>query len=673
MRDSALLENIGNWLNAHFLNLWPAAIGLAATVPLVVILYFLKLKRKEQVVSSTLLWQRVLEDMRVNAPFQRLKTNLLLLLQLLILLAVALALSRPFIPGLSGERKSGFIFLVDCSASMSTRDCSGRTRLEAAKEAALREIERISGDRIAAVVSFGASPRIVCGFSSSSTELREAVESIRPTGGGTDLSSALAIADGMAGSLGRDASGAGGRSRCRLVVFSDAALPENRPVKPVSTKDVELRRFGVLSDNAGITSLEARRTPGGRSQVFVRVANFGEEPSVRDLRLFLGDHPNAADVKKVEIEPRKRRTVIFEVRAPAGAVPVRAELSAGDRMAMDDVAWAVLPPERKLQILAYSNDQYFVAKSLQNLPSDRFAVAVEGTGSLPGVGDPVPARWSGKDAVVFDRCVPGALPAAGGFLFIGPDGNLPIAGAKIGEETRNPRIIDWDRAHPLVRFTSLDGVLIGRGRTVKLGRGQTNLLESSKGPLIAAWQSDQLRVVGVGFDVYESNWPLRLSFPIFMANSVRWLSAASPKWAGAGIRCGDPIKLRAGFWRKAGGEGPVTVTVNRPDGKSDQVQVSRQEPRLYGRTDAPGLYRASGPGEKDAVFACAVLDEAESDNSAREAINFAVGDVRGAKWALAETDQGSSRSGREIWKYLAIFALGVMVLEWYIYNRRLWA
>jgi len=231
----------------------------------VVLLYFLKLKRKEQVVSSTLLWRRALEDLRVNAPFQRLRTNLLLLLQLLALAAAGAALARPFLQGLTAGRREGLVLLVDCSASMSTRDCGGRTRLEAAREAAVRELDRSPARFRAAAVAFGARPRIVCGFTSSRTELREAIERIAPTGGGTDLSAALAVADGMASSVGRD--------KCRLVIFSDAALPEDRPVRPVGTEDLELRRFGGASDNAGIASLEARRCPGGGAQVFVRVVN----------------------------------------------------------------------------------------------------------------------------------------------------------------------------------------------------------------------------------------------------------------------------------------------------------------------------------------------------------------------------------------------------------------
>jgi hypothetical protein len=559
----------------------------------------------------------------------------------------------------------GFVLLVDNSASMSTRDCGGRTRLEVAREEALKELERVSGDVRAAVVAFGARPLILCGFTASRAELREAIEKIKPTGGSTDMSAALAVADGMAGSLGRD--------KCRLVVFSDAALPEGRPVKPVGTEDIDLRRFGERSDNVGITSLEARRSPGIGSQVFVRVANFGEGLTARDLRLFLGGGPSAVDVKKVELAPGERKTVIFESRAPGTLLPVRAELSAGDSLSVDDTAWAVLPPERKLQVLAYSDDEFFVAKALKHLPADRFAVTVVATAKLPGAGTAAPRVWGSADAVVFDRCVPASLPAGGGFLFIGPRGKLPIKGSKIGPDVKAPHVVDWDRSHALVRFTSLAGVDVVRGRSVHLGRGQVAVLESSEGPLVAAWQRDQLRAVAVGFDVYESNWPLRLSFPIFMANSVRWLAEASPKWAGAGLRCGAPLKLRAGLWREAAARGSVEVKIQRPDGTTEKLEVPRERPRLYAATGLPGLYRVTGPGGKQALFACAVLDEAESNNTAREAINFAVGGVRGASWELAETGKGQSKSGREIWKYLAIAALVVMVLEWYIYNRRLWA
>ncbi|MHC4496131.1 MAG: BatA domain-containing protein, partial [Planctomycetota bacterium] len=79
-----------------------ALYAAAVSVPLLLLLYFLKLKRREQIVSSTLLWKRAVQDLQVNAPFQRLRHNILLLLQLLMLLAILFALAGPILSLLAG-------------------------------------------------------------------------------------------------------------------------------------------------------------------------------------------------------------------------------------------------------------------------------------------------------------------------------------------------------------------------------------------------------------------------------------------------------------------------------------------------------------------------------------------------------------------------------------------
>src|SRR6201747_2714811 len=97
-----------NWFPT-FLNPYMAAAAVA--IPSLLILYFLKLRRREMAVSSTLLWKKAVQDLQVNAPFQKLRRNLLLLLQLLLLALLLLALSRPVSNYTPGPGKTTVILL----------------------------------------------------------------------------------------------------------------------------------------------------------------------------------------------------------------------------------------------------------------------------------------------------------------------------------------------------------------------------------------------------------------------------------------------------------------------------------------------------------------------------------------------------------------------------------
>src|SRR5918998_2339572 len=119
----------------------PFAFLLSLLIPVVVAMYLLKLRREERTVSSTFLWQRMVRDVEANAPWQKLRRNLLLLLQLLVLLALMFALARPFLytTGIAGKN---LILILDRSGSMAATDAGG-TRLDAAKREALRLLDQM--------------------------------------------------------------------------------------------------------------------------------------------------------------------------------------------------------------------------------------------------------------------------------------------------------------------------------------------------------------------------------------------------------------------------------------------------------------------------------------------------------------------------------------------------
>src|SRR3954453_8331839 len=100
---------------------WTGMLAAAISVSALLVLYFLKLRRREVPVSSTLLWRKAVQDLQVNAPFQKLRKNLLLLLQLLLLALLCFALMRPAVNNKASASKLTVI-LIDRSASMAAKD-----------------------------------------------------------------------------------------------------------------------------------------------------------------------------------------------------------------------------------------------------------------------------------------------------------------------------------------------------------------------------------------------------------------------------------------------------------------------------------------------------------------------------------------------------------------------
>src|SRR5438128_6668181 len=113
----------------------------ALTLPLV-LLYFLKVRRRERRVPSLLLWDPSLRDREVSAFFQRLQRDPLLILQLLALLALSVALARPAVT-LMGDGARKVVVVLDTSASMKATDVSP-SRFDVARGQAAQLVGRLS-------------------------------------------------------------------------------------------------------------------------------------------------------------------------------------------------------------------------------------------------------------------------------------------------------------------------------------------------------------------------------------------------------------------------------------------------------------------------------------------------------------------------------------------------
>ena len=268
-----------------FLNPWSAAIAASIAVPALLVLYFLKLRRREMPVSSTLLWRKAIQDLQVNAPFQKLRRNLLLLLQMLLLLLLCVALARPVANFTPGAAKLSVI-LIDRSASMSAQeDYNGKkhSRLDEAKKLARSLVDSMSRKESAMVIAFDDSAEVLQPLTTDTAALRTAIDGIQPTDRKSKLKLAYKLAEAQ---VKYHPEQLRPNEKPTVFVYSDGRISDAKELSVQA--DIRYTKIGREdTSNIAIVSLSAKRNYERPTevQVFARLANFGPEPITTDVQL----------------------------------------------------------------------------------------------------------------------------------------------------------------------------------------------------------------------------------------------------------------------------------------------------------------------------------------------------------------------------------------------------
>lgn len=655
-------------LFSNTLQLWQWAV-LAAVPPLIVLLYFLKLKRRPIEVPSTYLWSRAIEDLHVNSIWQRIRQNILLFLQLLLIALVMLALLRPGCRGtsLTGNR---FIFLVDTSASMSARDGSS-TRLDAAKQRTLGLIDQMARGDVAMVISFSDEARVEQSFTDNRRLLRERVQQIQATSRPSDLAEALRAAAGLANPGRTSEVGnpedeqVAGALPATLYLVSDGGF---QPVTGFSlgNLDPQYLPIGAPADNVGIVAFTTERNTEKLDQVqaFARLQNSGAADVTLDVTLHRGQQ--LLDAQQVKIPARGGGGARFELRDPAPGV-LRIEISQADALAIDNVAFAAINPRRPANVLCVTPGNAALQTALETPAAKLMAEVTFVEPSF--LDDESYQRQAGGgdfELVIFDRCVPHKMPLAN-TIFIGRV--PPWEGWSQGDKIAPVAIIDVERSHPLVAMPDPTHVKIVEGFAVKGPGGAQTLLDSQGGTLLAIAPRQGFEDAALGFVLVEANpkgdaipntdWPRWYSFPIFWQNVLGYLAGGGRAEAAPSVQPGESVALRSLT--------PVdSIRIESPRRASSEVGRSGQSLFQYGGTDQPGTYSVyeGKSSEPSQWFAVNLFDSRETDLTPGEAVTIGASQVKAA--------QGSQSTRRELWKTLLGIGLLVLVFEWYVYNRRVY-
>ncbi len=612
-----------------FLN--PSAFLLLLTVPVVILFHLLKIRRQPAQVSSTLLWADSFRDQQASAPFRRLTPNLLLLLQILTILLLALALAKPVRTVLATGYERN-VLILDVSASMQVRDLPG-PRFTAAKHAALTEVERLRPGQQAMVIASGHEARVLVPFTEDPRALRQAIQALEPLDVEGRLADAFRLAQANLQQGGRTAV---------VHVFTDGAF-EAPTVPDLGGAAIQWHRFSRLGRNIGITAFETRKTFFGAFdyQAFLSVANYSGEAATFDLTLTLDG--KLLKSEQVSLAPEVKRSFVIPFTHTGGGI-LRAEIRTNDDLAVDNQALAVLPTPRPLRVLLISTGNAFLEKALAADPQ----IQVEaGTADLLG-------KAGQYDIVVLDS-VPVKTVPAGRYLFINtlPEG-VPL---EVSGRVAEPPIIDWDRTHPVMRYLDLSKVAVQDAMRVRpVGSGRA-LVESNLTPLIYALDERGLRAVFVGFDLYRTDFPLRVAFPLFISNVLRWLYPSQLEDAGLQLRTGQPVTVSLPA-------GSREATLTDPAGQRHPLRADADNRVSFVDTARAGIYTVKA-GAWEQRFAVNLLSDAES-NVAPRAQALA---ERGGQ-ATGEDRPAAFPSRQELWRAFALAGLLLLLLEGLLYHRQ---
>ena len=659
----------------------PAAIAIASllTIPPLVALYFLKLKRTVYVVPSTFLWRRAVEDLQVNSPFQRLRSSLLLLLQLLVLIAAAIALGQPMWRTARHSEKT-IIILVDQSASMSVVEADGKSRLEMAKEQAKRTVDNMPDDARAMVIAFCDRAQVISSFDSDKDALRRKIDSIAATDSRSALVEAIGLAEAYAQNLMIGTDEAGGEIApespappASVFLFTDGRIADTDAValQRLKVDAIHMTTIGSRSDNVGITAMSARRTYERPEllEVVATVRNFGREPVVFDAVLYVDGV--SADVQSVRLDALTASTqdgkrgsiavLAFDSIEFPGAGAIEVALRVDDALLADNRAWTVVEPSRRVRVLLVSSGSLFLRDVLSTLSVELVMISPD---AYERVEDDVliEGQRSLFDVVVFDRVSTARLPRGNYFFW----GAAPqIEGVSSGRVISEEVIFDWDDAHPILRHVPIDALEVFQWLELTLPPEAESLIDGQTSPVLAYLTRGGSQFLISAFSpIVEDDdgelrintpWVMSTDFVVFMQNAIQYLSSSVAISGRKSLTPGQPKTLLVS-------DGVDSIRITRPDGEVDEASASGLRSIHYARTRQVGVYRTDSDVPGQDLFAVNLFDAVESHIEPSTKLTISAAEV--------EARAGEIEVNVPAWPYLLLAILVLLTLEWIVYNRR---
>jgi hypothetical protein len=425
------------------------------------------------------------------------------------------------------------------------------------------------------------------------------------------------------------------------------------------------------------------------------------DPDVHEREQTIALHARTVPEKEEDkevVDVRHEENVSFELpNMPlSGVVLVKVWLADHhDKFPLDDQAWMVIGLSRKVRIAVVSEgndpdgdtiDKQLAGNKLLRGFFDQPGVAMKAEvhGLRPSdLNDKElyldPAAEGRFDLVIFDRCAPlleRDMPKANTwFIFDVPP---PWSKASL-PRLQNVEIKNATSLHPLMKYlTGLDEINFTEAfRFEELPPPRQRLLETGAKKDAKDADNDDTSVLfllnrGQYRDLVQTfplvdnrnqactNWFKKVSFPLFLDNIVEEHGRINKVSVQEVLRPGGDIQFRPG----TGAPEVHVLQIDSANGPPESVPIivksSGPGEFLYKDVDRLGLYKAVWKDGEE-YFAVNLLDRKETDIQPHESIKLGTQQVMGT---------AASGAPRDLWKWIALGALCLLLVEWGLYHLR---
>lgn len=509
--------------------IYPSSAWALAALGIILILYFLKQKMEPIEVSSTYLWEKAVASLEADRPFQKLRRNLLMFVQLLLALLLALSLMRPMTTG--GEAAE-VIFLFDISASMQSED-KGATRLQNAVADAEKRIDGLTEGARISILTAGARVSQLLSRTADRQHAKRTLGALKAQNGSADLDGALSLALALQREL----------PEARLIVYTDQELPEG---------DFQNPSVGSGLSNRTILSLNANDTAA-----VARVANYG---GAAEITLECFSDETLCDIRTISLKRDEVASVSFALPALAEVVSVR--IVTEDALPIDNERTWVRQEAANTTVVLAGRDNIFLEKALRLRADITVLKTTVEEATLVSAGA----------LTVLDGPVGDALPPHGALFLIDPD-------IRTGETRSEPAVLKASAgslADELNEYLQVDSIQVAAWKPVE---GGVPIWEANGWPVLSIVEENGRREAVLGFDLHASNLPLLKEFPIFIQHLLEYLTP-EPLTGFSDGDCGVSLPI-------APRSSATSARVVSPSGKETPIPLTGG---VFMDTDEIGVY-----------------------------------------------------------------------------------